>query len=255
MTMTYAYVRFSTDKQDEIQQVHNLAEYARIKGITIDAFEKDEGISGGVSYKDRNLYHLVQKLSVGDCLIVSEISRLGRNMSDLNRLINDELKPRKVRLIVSSMGLDLDCTSINAINEMILFALSFGAQLEKELLQGRTKSAMDDRKERIIKDGGFFSEKGRWCTHLGRKKGTKAPDGSAMGSVRERRRKAEEWKNASPLCKACIEEFKVGTKQKDILKKMLNLYDSLPTIYCTRTGKKPSKGFISALYKEWQMPM
>ena len=53
----------------------------------------------------------------GDALVVSEISRLGRSMSDLNKLVNDELKPKKLRLIVISMGLDLDCANLKAIDE------------------------------------------------------------------------------------------------------------------------------------------
>ena len=64
--MNYAYIRFSTDKQDETQQVQALTEYAEKQGLTIDAIEKDEGISGGVSYKDRNLNKLVRMLKKGD---------------------------------------------------------------------------------------------------------------------------------------------------------------------------------------------
>ena len=162
--MVYAYIRFSTDKQDQTQQVQALKEWSEPKGIQIDVIEMDEGVSGGVSYKDRRLLGLVQQMKEGDILVVSEISRLGRSMSDLNMLINMELKPRKVRLIVIKMGLDLDCANLKAVDEMVFFAFSFAAQVEKEMIQARTQSAIDARKEALKRDGGFFSKSGRWCS-------------------------------------------------------------------------------------------
>lgn len=152
--MNYAYIRYSTDKQDEQQQINSLTNYASNKGIVIDKVVQDEGVSGGVSYKNRKLYDLVQSMTEGDCLITTEISRLGRSMSDLNKLINDELKPRKVRLIVVTMGIDLDCSKIKALDEMVLFAFGFAAQLEKELIQSRTKNALEARKQKGIEIGG-----------------------------------------------------------------------------------------------------
>ena len=99
--------------------------------------------------------------------MVSEISRLGRSMSDLNKLVNEELKPRKIRLIIITMGLDLDCSNLKAIDEMILFAFSFSAQVEKEMIQERTRNALEARKKKIVNEGGFYSKKGKWSTKLG----------------------------------------------------------------------------------------
>lgn len=144
--MNYVYIRYSTDRQDERQQMVDIESYIRTKGLTVDRVESDEGISGGISYKERKLFLLVQRMQAGDSLIVSEISRLGRSMSDLNRLVNDELKPRGVRLIVIKMGIDLDCGHIKAIDEMILQSFAFAAQMEKELIQDRTRNALESRK-------------------------------------------------------------------------------------------------------------
>lgn len=152
--MNYAYIRFSTESQNEQQQMNNLNNFAKLKGIQIDKFVMDEGISGGVSYKERKLYELVKSMQAGDTLITTEISRLGRSMSDLNKLINDELKPRKIRLIVVQMGIDLNCADIKAMDEMMLFAFSFAAQLEKELIQSRTVNALEARKKKGIAIGG-----------------------------------------------------------------------------------------------------
>lgn len=159
--MNYAYIRFSTDKQDERQQMNAIENYLRLKGLSIDRYEMDEGVSGGVSYKNRKLNDLVKSMSQGDSLIVTEISRLGRSMSDINKLVADELKPRGVRLIVIAMGLDLDCANIKALDEMIIFAFSFAAQLEKELIITRTRSALEARKKSGMEIGGTNSLWGR----------------------------------------------------------------------------------------------
>lgn len=108
MGKVYAYLRVSTDSQNLMQQQNTINEYIKYKGLTITDVVTDEGVSGGVSYKDRHLYNLVQSLNEGDVIVVSEISRLGRSMSDLNKLVNEELKPRKIRLIIITMGLDLE---------------------------------------------------------------------------------------------------------------------------------------------------
>lgn len=163
----YAYLRVSTEHQDFQQQMNSINEYLKHKALKIDKAYSDEGVSGGVSYKKRKLYDLLNEMQQGDILVVSEISRLGRSMSDLNKLVNDEMKSRKLRLIVVNMGLDLDCSNLKAIDEMILFAFSFSSQIEKEMIQERTKNALDARKKTIERDGFFISKSGRKCTKLG----------------------------------------------------------------------------------------
>ena len=54
---------------------------------------------------------------------------------------------------------------------MILYSFGFAAQLEKELIQSRTQSAIEVRKRKLAEDGSFVSKKGNVCTHLGRDKG------------------------------------------------------------------------------------
>ena len=195
MGKVYAYLRVSTDSQNLMQQQNAINEYIKYKGLTITDVVTDEGVSGGVSYKDRHLYNLIQSLNEGDVIVVSEISRLGRSMSDLNKLVNEELKPRKIRLIIITMGLDLDCSNLKAIDEMILFAFSFSAQVEKEMIQERTRNALEARKKKIVNEGGFYSKKGKWCTKLGND-GTHT-QAASIASVKKRQAVARE--NASNL--------------------------------------------------------
>lgn len=195
MGKVYAYLRVSTDSQNLMQQQNAINEYIKYKGLTITDVVTDEGVSGGVSYKDRHLYNLIQSLNEGDVIVVSEISRLGRSMSDLNKLVNEELKPRKIRLIIITMGLDLDCSNLKAIDEMILFAFSFSAQVEKEMIQERTRNALEARKKKIVNEGGFYSKKGKWCTKLGND--GKHTQAASIASAKKRQAVAR--KNASNL--------------------------------------------------------
>ena len=185
------YARVSTSKQTLEQQERTVFEWLKAHNIQHTHTISDEGVSGGVSYKDRNLgKQVIPMLGRGDMLIVSEISRLGRSMSDINKLVSDELKPRGVRLVVVQMGIDLDCANIKALDEMLLFAFSFAAQLEKELIQNRTQSAIEVRKQKLKNDGSFVSKKGNVVTHLGNAKGvdlSKANEASAKA----RREKAK----------------------------------------------------------------
>ena len=242
--MNYAYIRFSTEKQDETQQVQAIMEFASQRGLTIDVVEKDEGVSGGVSFRARHLNNLVKKLRKGDSLIVSEISRLGRSMSDLNMLINEELKPRKVRLIVIKMGIDIDCSQLKAVDEMVFFALSFAAQVEKEMIQQRTQSALDARKRLIKEDGGFISKSGKWCDHLG---GVRCENMSipARASGKKAMDRAEAWRKSSPLFIWAENQLLKGRSRKDILQEAQELYEKDPEKYGTRQGCPLSKGHLS----------
>ena len=191
MNKVVIYARVSTSKQTLEQQERTVFEWLKAHNMQHTHTISDEGVSGGVSYKDRNLgKQVIPMLGRGDMLIVSEISRLGRSMSDINKLVSDELKPRGVRLVVVQMGIDLDCANIKALDEMLLFAFSFAAQLEKELIQNRTQSAIEVRKQKLKNEGSFVSKKGNVVTHLGNAKGvdlSKANEASAKA----RREKAK----------------------------------------------------------------
>lgn len=185
------YARVSTNKQTLEQQERTVLEWLKSRNIQHTHIISDEGVSGGVSYKERNLgKQVIPMLERGDMLIVSEVSRLGRSMSDINKLVSDELKPRGIRLVVVQMGIDLDCANIKALDEMLLFAFSFAAQLEKELIQNRTQSAIDVRKQKLKEEGSFVSKSGRVVKHLGNGKGadlSKANEASAKARTEKAR--------------------------------------------------------------------
>lgn len=167
MNKVYVYARISTDRQGFEQQMSSVEDYLRGKGLKYDEVVADEGVSGKVSYKKRKLYTLLQQMNAGDVLIVSELSRLGRSMADILTLINEELKVRKLRLIIISQNIDLDCENLKAIDEMILMAFAFSAQMEREMIQERTRNMKEAQKKLIAEQGYFISKSGNKRTHTG----------------------------------------------------------------------------------------
>lgn len=230
------YGRISTEKQTLEQQNRTVGEWLSRNGLKADVVVTEEGISGGISYKKRKLgTDVLPLLEPGDMLIVAEISRLGRSMSDINKLINDELKPRKVRLVIVQMSLDLNCGNMKAIDEMILYAFSFGAQVEKELLVQRTRSALEVRKRKIEQEGGFESKSGKWCTSLG---GTS--NGQSKGGKANAQKRIEEA-NDDRVNKFIAEEMKYSTDPVVIAQKLNNIG------YKTKTGLEFNRARVSAL--------
>lgn len=166
--MIYKYLRFSTDKQDEKQQENTIDKFLEIKGMKSDSTITDSGVSGGVSYDRRNLGDLCKSLSHNDVVVVSEVSRLTRSgIGELSYIIEKHFKPNKLRLIICNVGLDIDCSDINPMIELQLAMMATFAKIEKQLIQDRTKSALDARRKAIEKDGYFISKSGRKCFKLG----------------------------------------------------------------------------------------
>lgn len=175
---TYAYLRFSTDKQDERQQLNTVQKYLESKGMCIDKTYMDEGISGGISYTKRNIFELCKTIQANDTVVVSEVSRITRSgIAELSEIIEKYFKPNHLRLIICNEGLDIDCSDINPMTELQLAMLATFAKIEKNLIRERTKSALEVRKAKGVK--------------LGRPKGCEASQNAIEASVSARKDKAK----------------------------------------------------------------
>ena len=76
------YIKVSSSKQTLEHQRFEIENFARHEGIKIDTWI-EETISSRKPLKDRKLGKLLNKLSKGDIVISTEISRLGRNMLEV----------------------------------------------------------------------------------------------------------------------------------------------------------------------------
>ena len=149
MPKTLAYIRTSTDKQDNDTQKLEIYEYAHKKGLNIDEIIHVQ-ISSRRSHLQRRIDELVEKLKEADILIVTEISRLGRSTAEVIQLIN-KLIGNKTRVIAIKQNLDISSHDISS--KIIVAIFSLLAELERDLVSLRTKEALAAKKSQGIKLG------------------------------------------------------------------------------------------------------
>lgn len=135
--MIVAYLRVSTEKQHLQNQRNEILNYARMRGMKIDRWEM-EVISGRCRKEKRRLGNILKKLKEGDCLIVTELSRLSRSLYEIMMLLNYCLEHRIV-VYSTKDGYEFD----NSINSKVLaFAFGLVAEIERNLISLRTREAL-----------------------------------------------------------------------------------------------------------------
>lgn len=142
------YIRVSTNKQDVNNQKSRIREYAEQSNFIITEYVQEIKSS---RKKDRAIYSVKDKLKEGDTLVVYELSRIGRSMREIYTIIN-ELRDKNVTIHVIERDLVIE-SGFDVKTEAIIFALSIGAELERELISERTKNALRAKKEQGIKLG------------------------------------------------------------------------------------------------------
>ena len=156
MTLFYGYARVSTSFQSLKNQRHEIFEYAHRNNMLIDYIFEVE-ISSTKNKKQRLIDGVLNKLNQGDVLIVTKLDRLGRSTIEVLQIIED-IKSKGIILHIIKDRLIIDGSVSNSVNDMLLTLLSGFAQMERDFISERTKSALAQRKSQGIK--------------LGRKKGT-----------------------------------------------------------------------------------
>jgi len=136
---TIAYIRVSTEQQDFDKQRLSIFDYADKNKLKIDDFIQIQ-ISSRKSLSERRIDELLEMLESEDTLIVSELSRLGRSLGQIVRIV-DELTQKKVRLIAIKENIYINEKQDMQTKIMItMFALF--ADIERDLISERTKKAM-----------------------------------------------------------------------------------------------------------------
>ncbi|MGT2925179.1 master DNA invertase Mpi family serine-type recombinase [Streptococcus caviae] len=139
--MIYGYIRVSTDKQTVENQRFEIEKFAKTRGMVIEEWTS-EIISGTKKANERILGELLKQLEKGDILIISELSRLGRNLLQIMSLLN-YLMEKEIILLTVKEGYELG----NNINSKVLaFAFGLSAEIERNLISQRTKEALARKK-------------------------------------------------------------------------------------------------------------
>lgn len=244
---TFAYLRYSTDSQDEKSQLNIIQDYLSNKGMHIDITFTDEGIGGGMVYTKRNLFDLCKEIKQGDTIVISEISRLTRRgISELSSIIEQHFKPNNLRLIICNVGLDIDCTDINPMIELQLAMMATFAKIEKQLIVDRTKSKLDSIKKEIATTGQHVSKSGRVITKLGRQDGDAgtAWDKALNNSIATRKKKAHDNENNIQFSKWLnLYESKNGVIDRHT--DLMPIVEEINSLgYKTATGKEFNKASL-----------
>lgn len=146
--MIYGYIRVSTDKQTVENQRYEISEFCEKRNICIEKWIS-ETISATKKLEDRKFGKLLKKLKKNDIVVVSEISRLGRNLMQIMGILN-ECMEKEVLVLTVKEGYELG----NNINSKVLaFAFGLSAEIERNLISQRTKEALARRKSEGVRLG------------------------------------------------------------------------------------------------------
>ena len=84
--MIFGYIRVSTDKQNTENQRFEILKFSESREMIIEEWI-EETISATKKLEDRKFGALLKKMKKGDILIVTEISRLGRNLMQIMSIL------------------------------------------------------------------------------------------------------------------------------------------------------------------------
>lgn len=139
----YAYLRVSTGKQDGTNQRVGVDALAKKLGLEITKYIDDENVSGTKEPEKRELGKLLAMLKPGDVLLAGEISRLGRSLFMVMRILEHCMK-NDVRVYTAKDGYEL---GDNIQSKVLAFAFGLSAEIEREMISRRTKEALQKKRE------------------------------------------------------------------------------------------------------------
>ena len=160
--MVLGYARVSSEAQDLTRQVDELLAAGCERVVT----EKASGKRGARRPEWETLIDPgAGVLRAGDTLMVVELSRLGRSTTQLTQLLED-LRERGIGLRILTLGID----TTSPAGQLIFSVVAAVAQMERDLVAERTRSALDAKKRRGESVGGrrrsISDEQVRQASHL-----------------------------------------------------------------------------------------
>lgn len=146
---TFAYLRVSTLLQDTDKNKLEILKFANSHKLGNVEFV-EEHVSGRKNFNERKIGKLLSCMQTGDILIIPELSRLARSITQILEIINIT---KQCGIVMYSLKENFcnNESSITATVTSTIFAL--GAQLERELISLRTREALQARKAKGIKLG------------------------------------------------------------------------------------------------------
>ena len=169
--MEYGYIRVSTREQNEQRQLIALQEF----GVANNQIYMDK--QSGKDFNRPHYKRLIQKLKVGDTLVVKSIDRLGRNYDEILEQWRIITKEKQVAIVVLDMPLldtrqNRDLTG-TLIADIVLQLLSYVAQTEREFIRQRQAEGIAAAKAQgvhfgrrpMVRPNSFAAIKEQWETN------------------------------------------------------------------------------------------
>jgi len=142
------YLRVSTIDQDLEKNKSDILRLAHNQCLGQVHFVEEKA-SGKISWRKRQIAHLIEELKDGDSLVVSELSRLGRSMLECMEILSIAMQ-RGIHVYSVKGNWQLD-HSIQS--KIIAMAFSMAAEIERDLISQRTKEALRAKKALGMKLG------------------------------------------------------------------------------------------------------
>lgn len=135
--MIIGYLRVSTCKQHLANQQDEIERFAQSRNMRVDTWVT-EVASGRKKEQERRLGSLLRRMKRGDTLIVTEISRLSRTLTDVMAIMGKCLR-KGIVLHTTKEKYSFD-DSINS--KVLCFAFGLVAEIERNLISMRTREAL-----------------------------------------------------------------------------------------------------------------
>ena len=136
--MVFSYIRVSTDSQLVQHQQDEISRYCDLNSMTIDQTIEIE-ISARKDTRERKIDYLLEQLQNDTdditILIITELSRLGRNTGEVISLIDTLIKCGvEVRILKQNLILKEN----DPMQKMMITMLSMFSEFEKNMISSRT---------------------------------------------------------------------------------------------------------------------
>lgn len=153
--MVIAYLRITAGRQHLDIQRDDIEEFASSKGFQVDKWVM-EVVDGNRKEKDSALYRVIDRMTPGDKVIITDIARFGRTLSEVMGLLGRCMENGVHLYSIYDRYLLDDSFNMPVVAD----ACRMVTTIEHDLMSTRTKEALSHQKHRGLK--------------LGRPKGTDA---------------------------------------------------------------------------------
>jgi DNA invertase Pin-like site-specific DNA recombinase len=146
----FGYIRISTDAQNTEAQKYSITNWAEKNSKSYTKIF-EIAISSRKSADERGINMLLSTLQEGDTLVVSELSRLGRNMLETLNIVQ-AFMDKKIDLEFVKQP-ELSSSNTSGLKPLLIAIYGYIAQTEREFIRERTLEGLRSTEQKGTKLG------------------------------------------------------------------------------------------------------